>query len=90
MMGTRRQTEMAKELEEVCLLNKKNHQAERQQQEAVEKRKQDEEEEDWRITEALKENDGMDMSQQNADNDKSLLCFWGFKMANHVLSNMTD
>ena len=45
MMGTRRQTELAKELDEIRLLNKKNHQAERQQQEAEEKREQDEEEE---------------------------------------------
>ena len=45
MMGTRRQKVMAKELGEICLLNKKKHLAERQQHEAAEKRKQDEEEE---------------------------------------------
>jgi hypothetical protein len=72
MMGTRRQTEMAKELDEICLLNKKNHQAERQQQEAEEKREQDEEEERRRMTEASKMDDWMDTSQTKDDEEESL------------------
>jgi hypothetical protein len=70
MMGTRRQTGMAKELDEIRQLNKKNHQAERQQQEAEEKRKRDEEEEKRRMTEASKVDDRMDTSQ--ADEEESL------------------
>ena len=72
MMGTRRQTEMAKELDEIRLLNKKNHQAERQQQEAEEKREQDEEEERRRMAEASKMDDGMDTSQTKDDEEESL------------------
>ena len=72
MRGTRRQTEMAKELDEIRLLNKKNHQAERQQLEAEEKRKQDEEEGKRRATEALTVDDGMDTSQTKADEEDSL------------------
>jgi hypothetical protein len=72
MVGTRRQTEMTKELDEICLLNKKNHQAERQQQEAEEKRKQDEEEKKRHATEALTVDDGMDTSQTKADEEDLL------------------
>ena len=39
MIGTRRQSAMARELEQIRLMNKKNHQAERQLQEEEEKKR---------------------------------------------------
>lgn len=55
MIGTRRQSAMARELEQIRLLNKKNHQAERQLQEEEEKKTQDEEEARRRAAEPVKD-----------------------------------